>query len=99
MFTEPNILDTITVKNAMKVARTATGIENSGTKLKTYKDIQLAVEDSHGFVPRTCWIAHCKELLGMPVRRAHNRIKEARTELCPIDKQPAILAALERSVA
>jgi len=38
--------------------------------LATYLEIQRWVEEEFGFTPETCWIAHCKELYGLPVDRA-----------------------------
>ncbi len=58
--------------------------------MATYKDIQTWVIKYHGFVPKTCWIAHCKEIFGLPVRRAHNRSGEIREVPCPPDKQNVI---------
>jgi hypothetical protein len=39
----------------------------------TYADISDCVKRRHGFVPKTCWIAHVKELNGLPLRVAPNR--------------------------
>ena len=33
----------------------------------TYLEIQKWVYRRHGFIPKTCWIAHCKELCGLPL--------------------------------
>lgn len=41
--------------------------------MATYSQIQDWVKQRYGRVPKTCWIAHCKELAGLPVRRAPNR--------------------------
>jgi hypothetical protein len=58
--------------------------------MATYQDIQKWVRQSHGFVPQTCWIAHCKVLNGLPTRRAPNRQSTKRVEPCPADKRAAI---------
>lgn len=60
----------------------------------TYKEIQSYVHRVHGFVPETCWIAHVKEQLGLPLRRAPNR-REAhvRQKPCPAERRDAIVAA------
>ena len=89
-------------RRCISIARTATGIEDAVYRSKlanvrTYQDIQLLIKTSHGWTPRTCWIAHCKELLGLPVKPAANRIGAIRTDPCPVAKQPAILSVLERS--
>ena len=60
--------------------------------MATYKEIQNRVRLTHGWVPQTCWIAHCKELEGLPLGRAHNRDGE-RQKPCPVDKRPPILEA------
>lgn len=36
-----------------------------GGCMATYKEIQKYVKDIHGFVPKTCWIAHMKEVCGI----------------------------------
>lgn len=62
--------------------------------MATYKEIQLFVKRRYGFNPRTCWIAHVKEELGLPMREAHNRRGAQRKYPCPEDNRPAIEAAL-----
>ena len=32
----------------------------------TYEKIAKRVKATHGWVPKTCWIAHCRELKGLP---------------------------------
>ncbi len=60
----------------------------------TYRDIQRWVKARHGFVPKTCWIAHCKELAGLPVKRAPNRRGNTRAVPCPKGRErSAIFAA------
>lgn len=60
----------------------------------TYQEIQKWVKQHHGFSPKSCWIAHCKELCGLPVGIAPNRqTTEERVEPCPPDKQVAIKQA------
>ena len=61
----------------------------------TYKQIQHWVREYLGWTPKTCWIAHCKELAGIPVKRAHNRQESHRAEPCPVNKRSAILAAFQ----
>ena len=61
--------------------------------MATYKKIQARVKKTHGWVPKTCWIAHCKELAGIRVDRAPNRAADERAVPCPANKQGAILAA------
>jgi hypothetical protein len=61
--------------------------------MATYAAIQSWVHQRHGFAPKTCWIAHGKEMAGVPVRRAWNRGWHERTNPCPPEKLPAIMAA------
>ncbi len=63
--------------------------------MATYRETQSYVRERHGYTPKTCWIAHVKELSGLPVRRAHNRRGEQRRILCPPEKQHDILDAFE----
>ena len=58
-----------------------------------YKKIQCWIQENYGWTPKTCWIAHCKELAGLPVKSAPNRHGDARAVPCPADKQHAIFAA------
>ena len=55
--------------------------------MATYKDIQDWVRKKHGFVPQSCWIAHCKELNGLPL--SSNRTSP-RVKPCPLDKRAII---------
>ena len=62
--------------------------------MATYLEIQAYVKAKHGFVPKTCWIAHAKELCGIPVSKAPNRIDpNERVDPCPDDKFQAIKEA------
>jgi len=59
--------------------------------MATYKEIQDYVKQKNGFQPKTCWIAHMKELCGLNVKVAHNiHFLEKREKPCPADKQEAI---------
>ena len=61
----------------------------------TYRDIAREVKISAGFVPKTCWIAHVMEMLGLKLRRAPNRIDLGERKYpCPPEKISAIIAAL-----
>jgi hypothetical protein len=63
--------------------------------MATYEDIQREVKVSAGFVPKTCWIAHVLNLLGMKLRTAPNRINSSERKCpCPPEKRLAIIAAL-----
>jgi len=62
--------------------------------MATYKEIQSYVKSTHGFVPKTCWIAHMKEVCGIPVKQAPNRNSTDKREVpCPPEKAEAIKKA------
>jgi hypothetical protein len=62
--------------------------------MATYKQISDWVKRRFGFVPKKGWIAHTKEMLGIPVRFARNRHDPNRRVVpCPYDRQIAIQAA------
>ncbi len=60
-----------------------------------YREIQLWVRQRFGFVPQTCWIAHVKEIHGLPKRTSWNREGPERVKPCPPEKRPAIEAAFK----
>jgi hypothetical protein len=61
----------------------------------TYKQIQDQVKKASGSTPKTCWIAHVKEMYGLKPRKAPNRLDQnKRANLCPPDKIEAIKQAL-----
>jgi len=62
------------------------------------KEVQFRVRRHAGFVPRASWIADVKEQLGMPVRRAANRVGERRYP-CPPERREAIVEALRAALA
>jgi len=65
--------------------------------MTTYRIIQNWVKNNHGFVPKTCWIAHVKAQHGLILGLAPNRHdKSNRTNPCPPDKTGAIIEALRQ---
>ena len=63
----------------------------------TYADIAECVKQRHGFVPKTCWIAHVKEPNGWPMGTAPNRLSQTpRLVPCPPDKRAAIESCFRR---
>lgn len=64
--------------------------------MATYRQISDDVRTHSGFTPKTCWIAHVKELNGIPIRRAWNRAGDGRGVPCPPDKRPAVEASFRR---
>ena len=64
--------------------------------MATYKDIQTYVKNENGYVVKTCWIAHMKELHGLKPRVSARRISpDKRVHPCPENKQADILAAFK----
>lgn len=62
--------------------------------MATYEQIQQYVQERYGCTPKTCWIAHVKEMTGLPVRRAWNRREDERELPCPPDKLAPIKDAM-----
>ena len=61
-----------------------------------YKDIISYVYLKYKYKPKTCWIAHVKEILGIDMKFANNRIDVLkRKNPCPIDKINHIKEAFE----
>ncbi|WP_313638298.1 hypothetical protein [Paenibacillus sp.] len=59
--------------------------------MATYKQIQEYVKQKHGYIPKTCWIAHMKELSGLHPKMSPRRYSpNARVQPCPIEKQDDI---------
>ncbi len=59
--------------------------------MATYKQIQEDIRQRHGITVKTCWIAHVKELNGLPLRAAPNRQSlDRRVAPCPPDARPLI---------
>jgi hypothetical protein len=65
------------------------------SKQGTYTEIQKWVKIRFGYIPKTCWIAQCKQLFGLPVKVAWNRREATRIVPCPLDKQHPIEKAFQ----
>ena len=64
--------------------------------MATYKEIQEYINLSYGFTPKTCWIAHMKEVCGLDRKDAVNRIDDSKRKYpCPEDKQEVIKEAFK----
>ncbi len=62
--------------------------------MATYKEIEVYVKQNSNFTPKSCWIAHAKEICGLDVKISHNRYSiNNRTNPCPKNKFPAIKEA------
>jgi hypothetical protein len=59
--------------------------------MATNADIQLFVKQRHGIVVQSCWIAHVKEMCGLPLR---SRRTMPRIKPCPPQWRPAIEEAM-----
>ena len=65
--------------------------------MATYRQIQDDIRTRHSTVVKTCWIAHVKELNGLPVRQAPNRrSRDVREVPCPASMRPLIEESLHR---
>lgn len=64
--------------------------------MATYKQIQEYIKTKHQVTIKTCWIAHAKEQLGLPLK-ASQRSSEGKPRVypCPEDKLPLIKEAFE----
>lgn len=59
--------------------------------MATYKNITERVKHKHGIYVKSCWIVHVKEMHGLPLRKAPNRINaNKRANPCPDGKVPLI---------
>lgn len=64
--------------------------------MATYSKIQAWVKENYDFTPEPCWIAHVKEMSGLKLRNAPNRIDpKIRQRPCPQDKVSAISSAFK----
>jgi hypothetical protein len=63
--------------------------------MATNAEIQKFVQRHHGFIPKTGWIAHVKEVHGVPTLRGVARVRRSRdSEPCQQEKREAIEEAL-----
>lgn len=59
--------------------------------MATYNQIQDFVKSKRGYIVKTCWIAHVKDVCGLQPRVAPNRESERRRRnLCPPEKVDSI---------
>jgi hypothetical protein len=65
--------------------------------MATYKEIQTDVKKHHDISIKTCWIAHVKEINGLYLKKAPNRISpSSRMYPCPKDVLPIIEESMKR---
>jgi hypothetical protein len=63
----------------------------------TYKEIQQIVKEEHGFIPKSCWIAHILFDHGLTKRQSSNRIDpNIRKYPCPENKRLQIEQVMKR---
>jgi hypothetical protein len=92
--TGPATPATISVTSASWVPR-AVRDDRGGSEMATDAEIRKFVQRHHGFIPKTGWIAHVKEVHGVPTLRGANRARRGRdVEPCPQEKREAIEEAL-----
>jgi hypothetical protein len=59
-----------------------------------YREIQDYVKKEYGLLPKSCWIAHVKEMTGLQPRISHRRYDpNVRQEPCPPNKVEPIKKA------
>lgn len=63
--------------------------------MATYRQIQNDVKAKHDVFVHSCWIAHVKELNGMPLRTAPNRRSSERVKPCPDLVRPLIEESMQ----
>lgn len=64
--------------------------------MATYAQIQEYIKEKHGFTVKGCWIAHMKELHGLPVKVSSRRYDvNVRQVPCPENKKEYIKEAFE----
>ena len=64
--------------------------------MAVYVEVRTRVREHCGKTPKTCWIARCKEVAGLPVKPETNRQDDLRDLKCPENIQPAAFAAYRR---
>jgi hypothetical protein len=65
--------------------------------MATYTEIQKYVKENNKLSIKTCWIAHMKELTGLPLKKAPNRKNvNYRLNPCPDEIKPIILNAFKK---
>ena len=58
--------------------------EKQSNSMATYKQIQEDIKETTGKSVKSCWIAHVKELNGLPLKEASNRkSQDERVYPCP----------------
>lgn len=62
--------------------------------MATYEEIREYVDLTHRCYVKDCWIAHVKELNGLPVRMSPNRMSP-RKHPCPDWARPLIEQAMQ----
>ena len=63
-------------------------------KVGTYSDIEKFVRQKYHKTVKSCWIAHAKEICGLPVSKSPRR-KGSRMVPCPESKLPWIKDAFK----
>jgi hypothetical protein len=64
--------------------------------MATYKQIQDYVKQNHGYIPKSCWIAHMKEVNGLHPKMSSRRYSpNVRVHPCPLEKQDDIKNSFE----
>ncbi len=62
--------------------------------MTSYQQIKDYIQENHGKKIKSVWIAHAKEIYGIPIKKASNRQGERRWP-CPKKNLPLIKEAFE----
>ncbi|MHB9291490.1 hypothetical protein Holit_00567 [Hollandina sp. SP2] len=73
------------------------GKENLWQQQPTYKTIIEWVKTNRDYTAQPCWIAHIKEQMGYPMKKAHNRKGSDRVKPCPAAKAAEIEDAINNA--
>src|SRR5215467_1024655 len=85
----------VPVQRTLSLTLPATARQGSTVRKATYRQIQASVKETAGFVPKRDWIAHVKELNGLPLKHTQ-KSHTKRLEPCPPAKRKAIEDALRK---
>lgn len=60
--------------------------------MATYKQIQEYIKENYSYIPKSCWIAHMKEICGLkPKISSRRNSPDSRVHPCPETKQNDII--------
>ena len=64
--------------------------------MASYRQIEMWVKNKYGFIPADCYVAHVKEMCGLPMKKAWNRQSGInRIKPCPSEQVEPIKEAFK----